>query len=194
MEKKQFQLKFVVTVFGSAVIVLIFWLFVSWPLMKKADELRRDFELTRELLTILKRKESHFEEIKELDREVMKDFPILSRTIVSEANLSDFVVSLENLAHSAGVILTIDSLPSAARGQEREGTLRNLAFRLNVWGDFPAFYKFFRSLENFNYWVNIEEVKISRLDNFMLPTGPTFEKLTTKDIGAKINLSVFIGD
>ena len=192
MEEKQYKFKFFLTVFLAAAAILAFWFFISLPLIKNAEKLNRDFELSRELLAALNQKEARFAELKNLGQEVESEFPALAEMVLSEKNILDFVVSLENLARLSKVVLTIDSLPSALPGQG--GSFRVLPFRLNVWGSFPNFYQFFRSLENFDFWVNIEEIKIAKLNNFTLPAGPRFGNLTTDDVSAIINLGAFFSD
>lgn len=192
MRENQFKIKFFTAVFFAAAASSAFWFFISFPLMKKAEKAIFDLERSRQILAALNQKEARFEELKNLSAEVEGEFLKLSQTVLSEKNILEFVVLLENLASSSGVILAIDS-PTAVPGRSGE-SFRVLTFRLNVWGRFPDFYQFFRSLENLDFWVNVEEVKIAKLSGFTLPVSPKFSGVAINDISAVINLKVFLSD
>ncbi len=192
MEEKRFKLKFFAAVFFAVATVSAFWFFISSPLAERAEKFVLDLERSRELLAALNQKEARFAELKNLNSEVESEFPALEQTVLSEKNILEFVVLLEDLARSSKVVLAIDP-PASASGRQGE-SFRILTFRLNVWGGFPNFFQFFRSLENLDFWANIEEVKVAVIDDFSLPVGPRFGGLAANDVSAIIVLNVFLSD
>lgn len=187
-----FKLNFFLTFFLVLAAVFSFWFFVSLPLMKSADKFLEDFRTSRNLLASSIQKEDRYDELKRLNQEVESKLPALAGTVLSEENVLDFVVSLEDLARSSKVFLTIGQAPSvpAVKGDN----FGVLSFRLNVWGRSPNLYQFLHLLENLDFWTSIEEVRIVKLNDFTLPTGPGFAGLALNDVSAVINLNVFLGD
>lgn len=189
MKENQLKFKFFLTASSVLAVILAFYLFIDLPLLNNVNKFKRNLFNTRELLAILKMKESQFSELKSLDEEVEKNFSLVAGTVLAEKDLLDFVVLLENLARSHKVILTIDQLPSPTFSSVQNFGV--LSLRLNLWGAFPNLYRFLQSLENMNLWLNVDAIKMVKLTSLTLPVGPQFTGLTFNDLSAMVDLSVF---
>ncbi|MDP1629656.1 MAG: hypothetical protein Q8L57_03485 [bacterium] len=182
------KVKFFLTLFVLAAAILTFWLSIISPLFKNIDKLKRDFRTDQKLLAILAEKERRFEELKRLNQEVEKNFAAIAETLLAKKDIFDFVVLLEDLARNSRIVLTIDHLPQLPEAD------KFASFRLTLWGSDVNIYKFLWSVENLKFWVNLNEIKITKLSAFTLPVGLKFSGLTVDDISSIVQISVFFSN
>lgn len=84
----------------------------------------------------------------------------ISKIIVAEDRIVDFIERVEKVAENDGVRLRISSNNKAEKKQSEQSYISQKSFDLTAGGDFNSIMHFLYSLENFDYYINVENINV----------------------------------
>lgn len=84
----------------------------------------------------------------------------ISDVVVDDDKIVDFIEKVEVIAAEDGVKLEISSVADNKSVKDKGGYISQKLFSLKAAGDFNGIMHFLYSLENFGYYINVEDVNI----------------------------------
>jgi hypothetical protein len=94
-------------------------------------------------------------------REIKNEIEDISEVVVDKDKTVEFIEEIEKVANSNGVKLELQSsFGSGDESKKGDGYISQKSFGLKAAGDFNGMMRFLYSLENFNYYMNVENIQI----------------------------------
>ncbi|MDD5590200.1 MAG: hypothetical protein PHQ47_03450 [Candidatus Portnoybacteria bacterium] len=108
----------------------------------------------------------------------------------SKENPLDFISEIEFYAQATDNLFDIDFFSAGEKSDKKEKD-NFLSFRVSLIGSFPDFMHFLRCLENMKYYVQVQQIQISKSEENASQIGSE-AKIEAGDVRSSINLKAFI--
>lgn len=173
-------------IFGL-LICLVLTVVIS-PLINRVKENSQTFQEKQRILFILKEKQDYLNQL-QVDAQISQEYlEKIKGVFLQPEKAIDFITSLENIAWLTANQQEIQILGST---KEEEQTKRpSLSFQLSLWGNFPNLMRFLIELENMDYFVQVEQLRIRRLSERDI-SGQKLSEFSAGDIETKMNILVY---
>lgn len=131
-------------------------------LVKEVEALSGEIISTKKELNSFEVRNNRLFESRGDYNDIKNEIEDISKIVVAEDKIVDFIERVEEVAESDGVKLRISSAldNKAENEQEGQGYISQKTFDLTAAGDFNGIMYFLYSLENFEYYINVEDVNV----------------------------------
>lgn len=153
------QNKIYITLLISAIVIVILLIFLVCPLIDKIKISSANLREKNNLIASSQEKGGNYlknlqDEYTDLESEISK----IDQSFVNPEGAIDLIVAIEHLAALTNNYQQIEEIGLT----EEEKNI--LAFRVFSWGSFPDFIKFLARLENMDYFIDFDSLKITRIE------------------------------
>jgi Tfp pilus assembly protein PilO len=129
-------------------------------LVKRVEALSSEIISTKKEFNKLENRNGKLIETRRDYDDIGKEIENISDVVVDDDKIVDFIEEVEKVAAEDGVKLRISSTSDSKGVKDKEGYISQKSFSLIAAGDFNGIMHFLYSLENFDYYVNVEDINI----------------------------------
>lgn len=159
------------------------------PLINRLESSSQGFQENQRTLLILKEKKNYLDQLEKEAQISQTNLEQVQEFFLQPDQAINFIKTLENIAS-----LTVNQqgikiiAPTKAKREEKKEEKPTLSFQLSLWGSFPNLIRYLIYLENMDYCLQVEELRIRRLPEREMSGRPN---LSVGDIETTVNIVVY---
>jgi chaperonin cofactor prefoldin len=164
----------------SLIFFFLFIFFLILPNLNQINKISKEISQTKTKLEEIEKRQKEIEKFKKLSPEIKGDLSKLENSFVNKEIPIDFVEFLEKIAKGLEIQSQISILSSSKD---------SISFQIKGVGAPENVFKFIEKVENCNYLIQIERMRISKLSEAELKTEE-FKGFSKNDLKFEISFSV----
>jgi Tfp pilus assembly protein PilO len=167
--------------------LIVFGVYYTWT---SINNISQDLISQKEKLINTDLEIQNIEEFKSIYPVIESDLQKASRLLSNYEAPVEFMKFLEDVSLECQVTTNIVAL-SASQAQEKQSIWPFLPFQIKSSGSFTNFYRFFEKIESGPYLIEIQNLRIDRINDKNINNQVNSDELSVGDVEATILINLF---